>query len=72
MTTAIQLASVRAAIANIEGGAQSVRGSDGRGLTNANLADLYEREGVLMARLSAETRAAAGGGRNRIIYAVPD
>jgi hypothetical protein len=68
MSTATQLASVRAAIAAIEAGSQSVRYGD-RQATKADLDVLYARERELMARVAAESRAT---GRNRITYVVPD
>lgn len=71
MSTTTQLASVRAAIAKIEAGAQSIT-HDGRSLTKANLATLYARERELMARLASENAAARGGSRNRVSYVVPD
>lgn len=69
--TTDQLASVRAAIAKIEAGAQSIT-HDGRSLTKASLATLYAREKELMARLAAENAAANGRSRNRVSYVVPD
>lgn len=54
-TTAEQLASVQAAIAAIEGGAQSYEIS-GRKVTRADLATLYSREEVLLTRQQRESR----------------
>ncbi len=77
MSTAAQLASVRAAIAAIESGGQSV-GAGGRALTRADLGKLYDRERELIARLASETAATAAAtsgrsaGRNRMTYVVPD
>lgn len=77
MSTTTQLASVRECIAAIESGGQSM-GHGGRNLTRADLKTLYERERELIARLAIETAAAAAvtagrvGGRNRIVYVVPD
>ncbi len=71
MSTATQLASVREAIAAIEAGGQSVRYAE-RSVSFADLATLYEREATLIARLAAETNAAASRGRNRVSYVVPD
>lgn len=69
-TTAEQLASVQAAIAAIESGAQSVRYGE-RQMNHADLATLYRREETLRSRLAAE-QAAASRRRNRISYMVPD
>lgn len=55
MSTATQLTSVQSAISAIEGGAQSYT-INGRTVTKANLADLYDREEQLLARQARENR----------------
>jgi hypothetical protein len=57
-TLAEQLASVQAAIAEIEGGAQSTSSRDGRRRDRADLATLYAREKDLMRRIGRQ----GGGG----------
>lgn len=62
----VQLERVQAAIAAIEGGAQSYSiGS--RSLTRANLSELYEREERLLGKVARETR----GGGIRVRLATP-
>ncbi len=58
-TTAEQLASVQAAIAKVESGAQAYS-EDGRSLTRADLATLYAREERLLTRQQREQ--SSGGG----------
>lgn len=53
-TLAEQLASVQAAIAEIESGAQSITAEDGRSLTRASLPALYAREKSLLNRIAHE------------------
>ncbi len=74
VTIAEQLASVQAAIADIEANGQSVRRDSGgasRQLTMADLATLYKREADLKSALAAQQRAANGGGRIGITYVTP-
>ena len=54
MTTEEQLASVRTAIAAIEGGAQEYRTASGRQVIKARLNDLYNREKDLERKLDGE------------------
>lgn len=61
-TTTVQLERVQAAIAAIEGGAQSFSVL-GRVYQRGNLKDLYDRERELQARLEREAR---GGSRIRL------
>ena len=71
MSTATQLASVRALISRIEtGGAQSVSFA-GRAITYANIQVLYDREAVLIKRLQDEERQSSGRGGSRIHRFVP-
>ena len=65
-TTTEKLESVQAAIAAIEGGAQSYSIS-GRSLTRANLAELYKQERFLEKKLARESAGGIG-----IQYAVPE
>ena len=65
MTNAEKLASVQAAIAAIEGGAQSYS-APGISATRADLKTLYERESKLEQLVSRETRGTGGLG-----YGVP-
>jgi hypothetical protein len=58
-TLAQQLTSVQAAIAAIEGGAQSITAADGRTYTRASLQTLYDREKALLLR----TERASGQAR---------
>lgn len=67
MSTASQLASVRALIQSIETGAVQSVSFAGRTITKLNLDVLYERETALIDRLAKET--AQGSGRaNTIRY----
>lgn len=70
MSTADQLASVRALIARIEGGAQSVSFA-GRTVTFANIQVLYDREAALIKRQQDEERKSSGRGGSRIHRWVP-
>ena len=54
-TLAGQLASVQAAIAAVEGGAQSYTDEDGHNITYPSLADLYRREERLERKISRES-----------------
>ena len=54
-TLAEQLASVQAAIADIESGAQSITAEDGRSITKPSLRVLYDREKRLLRRIEHES-----------------
>lgn len=64
-TTDDQLASVRAAIVSLEGGAQEVTLADGRRLRYPDIQVLYARETELLVRLREESTL-NGLGRFRI------
>ena len=71
MSTAAQLASVRALIAELESKKTASVQYAGRAVTLISIKTLYDREEQLIARLDKEQRQAAGRGGNRIHRIVP-
>ena len=61
-----QLASVRAAIVEIESGAQSAELPDGQKVEKADLKTLYVREDRLVGLAAREARGASGGRVRRV------